>query len=86
MRQFVISRVDPDAFAPQTSQFSMLENASGNPPQPPVIHLELPKVDPDTVDTLLSTFAVAVGLSPRIIIPTLTLTLTLADFWACRPH
>ena len=55
----------------------MLENASGNPPQPPVIHPELPKVDPDTVDTLLSTFAVAVGPSPRIIIHTLTLTLTI---------
>ena len=64
----------------------MLENASDNP-QPPIVHPE-PKVDPEAVDTLLSTFAVAVGdllmyYSDHAI---LTVPSGHADFRACRPH
>ena len=91
VRQFVISRVDPNAFAPQTSRFSMLENTSGDAHQPPIIHQEKPKVDPKTVDQLLSMFAVAVDHAPLLrthVLPLyvmLTLTLREADLGAFRP-
>lgn len=59
VRQIVISRVDPHAFAPQTSRFSMLENTSTV--EPSITPGSLPEIDPQTVGGLLSTFASVVS-------------------------
>ncbi|KAI1460042.1 hypothetical protein F4805DRAFT_13384 [Annulohypoxylon moriforme] len=53
VRQIVASRVDPDAFTPQTSRVSMLENASSDPL---LLGNEKPYVDPADVHELVSIF------------------------------
>ncbi|OTA56788.1 hypothetical protein K449DRAFT_387165 [Hypoxylon sp. EC38] len=54
VRQIVTSRVDPNAFTPQTSRVSMLENASSDPLVS--INGKVPYVDPTGIERLVSIF------------------------------
>ncbi|KAI1101286.1 hypothetical protein F4804DRAFT_344081 [Jackrogersella minutella] len=54
IRQIVVSRVDPNAFTPQTSRVSMLENVSSDPLLP--INDGEPHVDPTGAKRLVSAF------------------------------
>lgn len=54
VRQIVTSRVDPNAFTPQASRVSMLENASSNPLLS--ANSQEPHVDFASVERLVSTF------------------------------
>ncbi|OTA92932.1 hypothetical protein M434DRAFT_73907 [Hypoxylon sp. CO27-5] len=54
VRQIVTSRVDPNAFTPQTSRVSMLENASSDPLVS--TNGKVPHVDPTGIKRLVSVF------------------------------
>ncbi|XXH03189.1 hypothetical protein Hte_009586 [Hypoxylon texense] len=53
VRQIVTSRVDPNAFTPQTSRVSMLENSTSSPL---LVASEEPRLNPAATERLVSTF------------------------------
>lgn len=56
VRQLVTSRVDADAFAPQTSQYSVLENATSKSFFTSGAAISPPAVDPATIPTIVATY------------------------------